>query len=275
MIKSIIVKLYSSLINLNRCCLWYIDYLNFRFFCTPKKRKRVDKFQRALILIPHADDEWVGCSCIINNVSDVLLVNVDMQGGDSGDLHKERLHELNKVADQFNKTLTTLPFPKEESLRAIVDRFRPTHIYVPFFFDWHQEHIQTMFLLKDALRSLTFNTTVAMYQVSLPIIPEMVTHYIPMNKDTFVNKWKFFECIYKTQLGIPYKRFSINEKINGAYVGSYAVEVFSYMTKDEWLRMIDDWTLTNEEMALIKTNLQRIRKTRVLLKSFYNKRMEL
>ena len=273
MIKSTIVKLYSNLASLKRCCLWHIDYLICSSFNTKKELKVVDNSQRALILIPHADDEWVGCSSIINNVSDVLLVNVDMQGGDSVYLHKERLQELNKVAEQFNKTLANLILPKEESLRAIVDRFRPTHIYVPFFFDWHQEHIQTMILLKDVLSSLDINATVAMYQVSLPIIPEMVTHYIPMNRGTFINKWNFFECMYKTQLGIPYKRFSINEKINGAYVGSYAVEVFSYMTKDEWLIMIDNWILTNEETTLIKMNLQRIRKTRVLLKSFYKKRI--
>ncbi|MBE5966481.1 MAG: hypothetical protein E7255_05875, partial [Lachnospiraceae bacterium] len=50
---------------------------------------------RIVILIPHSDDEWIGCSRIINTFNnDVTLCDIDMSGGDSESVHLRRKQEM-------------------------------------------------------------------------------------------------------------------------------------------------------------------------------------
>lgn len=60
---------------------------------------------RIMILIPHADDEWIGCSRIIMCKEDVLLCNMDMKGGDTNFLHQRRYKELLYLAHKYKKVL--------------------------------------------------------------------------------------------------------------------------------------------------------------------------
>ena len=111
-----------------------------------------------------------------------------------------------------------------------------------------------------------------MYQVSMPIPRNCITHINPMSKIEWKRKWKTFEEIYKSQIGIPYKRFAINERVNGAVCESYAGEAFVYCGASVWLANYDEWLLTSDEKKEVLMNLQSIEKINQTVKEFNQKR---
>lgn len=273
MIKNILIKIYNHIISIVRLCRWTLDYRYIKGSCQYLDIPKLDIKQRSIILVPHADDEWIGCSSVIRNSSEVILLNMDMQGGDSSALHNHRLRELEQIAKKYAVKLITVSSFKEQSLYKIINYFDPHYLYLPFFFDWHEEHIMTMRILHNVLLGNDYKFNIVMYQVSLPIIPKICTHYYPLKKQEFVSKWSIFHEFYKSQLRIPYKRFSINERINGAYVKEYAAEFFCLTSVTEWLLNINNWILSDYEKSLILRNLLKINSTRRLLTDFYDKRV--
>lgn len=93
-----------------------------------------------------------------------------------------------------------------------------------------------------------------------------------MSKIEWKRKWKMFEGIYKSQTGIPYKRFAINERVNGAVCESYAGEAFVYCGSSAWLANYDEWLLTSDEIKEALMFLQSIEKINQTVKGFNQKR---
>lgn len=235
----------------------------------PKVTKTLDMTASYLILAPHADDEWIGCSQIIMRCEHSVILNMDMPGGDTAELHQERFKEMSSLAKKFNKRLITIGKNKEESLSEIIDEIKPDYICLPHFFDWHPEHIQVMQYLRRSISSVSYRGKVSMYQVSLPMHPDFVNCCVPVEKADYLNKWKIFEDVYKTQTIISYRRFMANERINGVLSDSYGAEVYSIDGVELWLKELDNLTLTHSEIIEIKSYLSNITLTRNCVKKFY------
>ncbi len=228
---------------------------------------------KILILIPHSDDEWIGCSQIIKRRwNDIVFCNMDMSGDDEEAVHKVRYKELENTATLYNIQLETMKESKEDYLCELVKKINPSLIMVPFFLDWHQEHIVVMNVLENALKRISDkNTVVGMYQVSLPILPEMVTTSFGIDKNELRGKWKYFKSNYKTQRSFPYKRFMLNERINGAISNNYAAEIYCLMGAENWCYMKQKWQLSRDEIEAVKGRLNDISKTRLYLKNVYSR----
>lgn len=223
-----------------------------------------------LVLAPHADDEWVGCSQILISKSAVKICNMDMSGGDSEKLHKERFQEMTKIAKITNRELETISGTYDDKvakLKKNIQDFRPRYIAVPFYFDWHDEHIEVMGILKDALLLFNGEKDVLMYQVSVPIPLEMITHCLQMNKEQHKNKWKTFNRIYKTQLSIPWIRFQYNERISGKFCGGYAAEVFVCEKGKYWAQSLEERIISESQRKVLISNLQDLKAVRDITKS--------
>lgn len=271
--KRFLYKLYSKILSILYVWKWSIDVLLLRK--SIKKKTEAPKTVRGklLVLIPHADDEWVGCSQLLcDEKLDVILLNVDMQGGDGEELHIHRRKELQQIANNYNRKLITIGDNKEQALRRVIEENSPNIICVPYFFDWHPEHIAVMNCLFRVVNDSTYKNDVLMYQVSLPILPEECNYWIPMNKDQWARKWSVFEEVYKSQISIPYKRFACNERINGAVCGDYAAEVYQLISADIWQSQLPNHLLKQTEIDKVKTSIMDIAKTRKFLSSFYKNR---
>lgn len=266
-------KVYFLYISRKKYRKWIADCNQLRSEQNVKPFYSLPTKEKSIILVPHADDEWVGCSSVVRDCSEVLLVNMDMQGGDNSTLHQDRRAELSAIATRYRKKLETIVDDKVVSVSSIIRNYNPEIIYVPFYFDWHEEHIQTMKILKDALIETGNNLRIAMYQVSLPIISDRVTHCVTYDKCKWTEKWDMFEEVYTSQLHIPYKRFAISERIQGALCSSYAAEVFSICRSEEWLSNFDEWLLKPDEVEWVKSNLQDLIKMNELIKEFSRKRV--
>ncbi len=272
-LKVFLYKIYSMLKFQLGVLKWSYDTWVLRNVIKKKDREEKIIGGKILVLIPHADDEWVGCSQLLMNKDlEVILFNMDMQGGDTVELHAHRREELQSIADLCERKLITSGENKEQLLKECVDEIHPDIVCVPYYFDWHPEHVKVMNHLFWVMNHTEYKGRIMMYQVSLPILPEECNYWIPMSKGQWKQKWMHFEDVYLSQITIPYKRFSSNERINGAICGNYAAEVFRIETVGNWKAKLSQYQLNSEETKELKASLMDIAKTRRILSSILESR---
>ena len=252
------IKLVFRYVRRRICNLrWVIQAIVESLFTEPKKTETPNVNASFLVLIPHADDEWIGCSQIISKMKSVTLVDMDMEGGDEQEIHNLRKKELRLISDKYNRALYTLRKEKHDEFLRIIKESSPSYVLLPFFYDWHPEHIKVMDMLEQVLKKDCIDTNILMYQVSVPIGYKWINCVMPMSRHDLKRKWDTFREIYVTQQHIPYFRFKMQERINGRLTQSYASEVFSKMSRNEWLAAkpkIITKALKEKEQILRKLN---------------------
>ena len=254
-----------------RVLLNRIKWNNERFFYKVDKKKALDYIPtgKKILLIPHSDDEWIGCSQIIKNDNDVLIVNMNMSGNDTIDVHKKRYNEMFLTANNYNIAIKTLLNDKINSLSNIILEEKPKYVCLPYYIDWHEEHIEVMNILKKAIEKSKYSLDIIMYQVSLPMYGKDITNYIKLTKKEWRFKWYFFKDNYKTQENFPYFRFATNERINGKYFGCFAAEVFCIMPGDKWISQLNRKLLSKKQREEVLDKLHSIKETRNYLKGLH------
>lgn len=236
-IKKLLARIITLLFSINRQISWIFQYIFFQ----PSTKKNTlitfsytrDKF---LVLIPHADDELIGCFQLIkSNPKATQLFYFEFTGSDTSSQNIiKRGEELKLFCDQLGLHLTVSEGNYQQELASIITSFQPNYLVIPSFVDWHPEHIRVNTILKDLLVQHLYPVQICQYQVTVPIDPAFITHVVPMNRNDQNNKWKLFATIYKSQKTIPILRFKLQEKINGSIVSAYAAEVFSVDTVENW-----------------------------------------
>ena len=222
--------------------------------------------KQKLILIPHADDEWIGCSRVILNDNTSILFDMDMSGNDSDQQHILRKKELKKVALETGCVYKCISiYDKVKSLIEIIENRKPYYIFLPYYYDWHSEHIDVMRILKEALSTTCYNCKIAMYQVSLPMISRHITNYYPMCKEECEGKWRFFNKQYVTQKYLPTIRFASHEYINGGLFSCYSAEVFSVVESKDWCSRVDRLIMSEQERKVALKNINNIKNIRTII----------
>lgn len=271
MIKEHLLKIYVWFLNFIKPLKWFMEYKKEKNKIVYKPSILSDFKGKSLILLPHVDDEWMGCSqLLLQQDAEVLLLDMDMPGGDTDSVHNQRKEELIFVEKTTNKPVQKIGSNKVDSLRSIIKEWEPNYIFLPFFIDWHDEHIQVMRYLRSTLENnayLNQPLKVVGYQVSAPIPGQFITHALPMSKTEWEKKWQLFKSLYPSQKHIPYKRFALQECVNGAYVKSFAAEVFTVNTVTEWLDLFNKLLLTTQEKIDLKNNLSSISRVRNIINS--------
>lgn len=268
-IKKIILLVLQSRQNL----FWILQAFFIRFRIKHDVTVKNGDFNGTkLILMPHCDDEWIGCSQIICNNTQVTICDMDMSGGDSVELHSIRKSELLKVITKYNLKYKLLGGNRIQELLEILQSIRPNYVFLPFFKDWHSEHIEVMALLKDVLKIYSPQINIAMYQVSLPISGKYITHANGMDLQLLNEKWDTFKKIYTTQNCIKIVRFKANEIINGKYIKAFSAEAYCVMTKEQWLNNYDSLILNKSERQYSRNNINSLFKIHRFLEQTFIKR---
>ena len=227
----------------------------------------------SFILIPHVDDEWIGCSQVVLSNTDVYLCDMDMPGGDCDEIHAERKKELDLMAEKFNHPVIAISNDKVYSLKKEIMEKRPRNIFVPFFIDWHSEHQEVINILHDSLsqleRQYLDSLYVIMYQVSVPMPYKAINCGLSMSIKSCYYKWNVFKQIYSTQTMIPRFRFACNEYINGGVVKKMMMEPYSKLKATEWLNHHLIFSPFFYEMGMLKDNVNNLNESRKAAMSFY------
>lgn len=263
----IVIRKVKALFRiLNREYRWYRDARACRKVLSPKLIREIPK-GRKIVLMPHSDDEWIGCSQILLHQSEqVLVVNMDMNGGDGEQLHKTRRKEAELVAEKYGYRFITVQKRLNDLVQILNDE-QPECVFLPCYLDWHEEHIIVMELFQKAAIQAGYTGSVGMYQVSLPIPEKMINFGMAMTKGQLKEKWKCLRKMYETQAFLSTKRFMLNEYINGGISGTYALEAYSICAFQDWNASWKESLLTKEEKKNCVDNLQHIGYVRIMLQS--------
>lgn len=259
----VILRKCKSVVRiLKRNIDWNRDAQKYRALVNQNTVKRLPK-KRIIILMPHADDEWIGCSQLLQNYSkEILVINMDMDGGDNQSLHIKRRREAENVARRLQYRFITLQGDKVKALTRIFNEEKAEGIFLPCYFDWHKEHIETMEIFQKSYADMEHKGLVAMYQVSLPIPFSLINAGIEMDKSELKKKWKCFKQCYKTQNFLPVRRFAINEYINGGITNSFACEGFLISSFEIWQDGFQKYKFDEKTAAYFQKNLHDIKGVR-------------
>lgn len=108
--KRLILCVYNKLRRLRNEHRWNKECkLQLRKIKSKCSAFQLQKESSFVIILPHADDEWIGCGSLISS-SDykVSLCNADMEGGDSESIHLIRRAEIERLANMYSKPIHTL-----------------------------------------------------------------------------------------------------------------------------------------------------------------------
>ena len=169
-----------------------------------------------------------------------------------------RKYETTKLLDRYKLNLLDVSNNRKNDLKNIIKELAPDIIFTPSYIDWHEEHIETTKLLLEVLIDINknhnlYNPKISMYQVSVPLKLEQITHCIPMNKKELFSKWYIFFKTYLSQRYLPIVRFALNEYINGKMIDCFSGEVFSISEYDEWEYNFKKFLTQYKDIGFLKT----------------------
>lgn len=235
---------------------WQMDSILCRKKIKQKELLSLDN-KRIVVLAPHSDDEWIGCCRLLLSYPDnITVINMDMHGGDSEELHTLRFKEMQCVAKEIGYELITTGQDKEDFLCQFLIDNAIDLVMLPCYYDWHDEHFEVMEILSHAVEKSGYDGLIGMYQVSLPIPFQKINYGLPMKKKELRYKWICLKKFYGSQSFLPVRRFMINEHINGKLSGSYALEAYSVQDFNTWKNGY--LSLEAEDKIKLSDNIQNI-----------------
>lgn len=218
-----------------------------------------------LILVPHADDESIGCGAILRkhaeNNSTITLVNMtdgcgSMSNLDRDNLRKIRKDELHQICCALKiNDIIHLDFTDgmlevgEDSISRIAEIIwtrKPDVIYVPFFCDFHKDHVATSQILASALRRTCLSCQIRTYEIQVPITPVLFNSYLEIS-DSLYNYKKNLLRQYQSQT-LSLDSVFLSWELNAAFIkNARRVEVFFVTDSSTYSFLVEFFVRNCEE----------------------------
>ncbi|KGN72320.1 hypothetical protein HQ47_10280 [Porphyromonas macacae] len=210
-----------------------------RLACGINIEEKLHKGERVLCLVPHADDEYLGCLNLLENamLSTVQLAYYGFTGREESD--PQRDSEIKKLAKIKGFTLDILDnvYQKNEAYRLSwlknqISNIKPTIILAPTYCDWHPEHRAVANDLYEIAKLDTeVDKKIFSYHISVPLaigIQGIPVYYYGINKKSSLKKKREFLDFYPSQTAINTERFEYQHRINAKILclQDYTAEIF-------------------------------------------------
>ncbi|MDR1417857.1 MAG: PIG-L family deacetylase [Endomicrobium sp.] len=196
---------------------------------------------KVLAIAPHQDDEAVGCAgTLVKHVKSGGHLEIVFCTKDS----QERMEESKKSAEIIgSKKNHYMHFPARslngnkdfrENLENVLNAVKPEAIFLPFFFDKHDDHIAISWALNKIKKKINLDFIVYAYSVWSPLNPNCL---FDISKEWDIKR-QAIEC-YKTQL-VTRDYIKIAQGLNQYWGevkerGMMYAEVFLKMTVQEYI----------------------------------------
>lgn len=261
--KKILINIYNCFRNQQKLNGWNKQVKSIRGCIECRDIEKLEPEGKYLLLLPHADDEWIGASSVISSSEyELVLCNMNMPGGDDVKLHRIREIELNNLARTYERKIHKY----ENNLKDIISYEKPDHIMVPFFVDWHQEHLEVINTLYEyIINHVNLGFDIIMYQVSVPIGERYINRVNGLSRTQYKEKWNTFKQIYQSQKKIPYNRFACNDKISGGLCDSYAAEVFVKLNLPDWVQLHNKLIIKRNQHSDLKNHINDLQAIRNII----------
>ena len=227
-----ILEFKKILLRLFYYIQWGIQ--RFKLSCDKNKYESISMIelqQPSLLIVPHADDELIGCYGLIssNLINDVIYC-----GYATDEMADIRQKELNTFMSRFSSKLIVSEGRIEDDILNLLNKNRYKSIFLPSPLDWHPDHRGLSNMLLDCLSNIAdYNPDIYLYTITVPHCEFGTLEYRALSNTIFKNKWSDFERCYKSQLHLPIRRFKQKERIQGYMCSKDAVELYMYVTVSE------------------------------------------
>ncbi|MBU1627008.1 PIG-L family deacetylase [bacterium] len=186
-------------------------------------------FKNVLVLSPHPDDDVLGCGGAIikhKRAGDTVSV-ICFTDGSRGNLQSERdeslisirkeemkkAHELLRIDRLFNIDAEDGKLAADDKIvdktAEILKEISPDAIYIPFFIDFHKDHVETSVILLKGLNRSKFKGKCIAYEVNSPIFPNTI-----LNISDCIDQKKDAVNCFKTQLSVNNYIHTVIEGLN-------------------------------------------------------------
>ena len=257
-IKNFIKPVYLRCRKVIQELKWYIQYYEAkRKELYPKKliRLNFDTSKKIIVLVPHADDEWIGTYSLIKQCnSNLHCIYFNLFGNDYSDKNIQiRNLEIRKSSNYWGFTLVNNYNYNVEALLKELNNAKMC--FVPSPFDWHEEHRKVFHTFVEAYSMINKeqkdNLEIYCYCVSVPHPNRVRQYYIPLTKNDIDRKWKTFSKIYYSQAFMPAFRYKLQLKMVPKEVG-YAAQTFLKMDENT---LLHESVLNKDEINIKKISL--------------------
>lgn len=254
-------KIYISMFKYWQYFYWYCQYLHARFrklYPLYLTRLMIDHNDKVVVLVPHADDEWIGPYSIIKDrPSKLHCIYFNLFGIDYSEENiRKRNVEIKKSSEYWGFTLDNVYKYDVDALCQLIKDAR--YCFIPSPFDWHEEHRKVFLTFVMAFNKLTIEQreklNVFYFSVSVPHPCDKAQFYIPLTKKELNEKWSQFVKIYHSQAFMPACRYKLQLRLVPKTVG-YAAQTF--IKADEELLLYDKKLITNTSVACMLSGLQK------------------
>ena len=226
--------------------------------------------EKIVVLVPHADDEWIGPYSVIRQRPPKLHVVYFNLFGDNysdGNIYI-RNSEIKASSEYWGFMLVANHTYDVKSLCEELQDAK--YCFLPSPYDWHEEHrkvFRTFVEAYNKLKDEQKNRLEAYYYcVSVPHPKSLSLFYIPLNKGEVDEKWNQFSKIYHSQAFMPSLRYKLQMRLVPSEVG-YAAQTFIQANID---RLFKDYEFVNtpnvvQELANLKNHINNIVASRRML----------
>lgn len=212
-----------------------------------------EELRNPLILVPHADDEWIGCSQILKNASEKTIYYFNFLGNNySKENELTRLHELKNLQKQIRFNLQVSQKQEDyKDLEKLIIENDFSSIFIPSPIDWHAEHILTNKIFLNLFPNIE-NQKIPFYfyHVSVPLSRQMEKKHLPMNRKDVKEKEDAFIKHYPSQRNLPIERFTLQNRLSAIGSGHFAIETYAKISFTTWGKLLQFIDLYYEEYFL-------------------------
>jgi len=207
------------------------------------RTNNINEYNKILVVVPHADDELIGCyNFIKKNNKKIKLFYCGYLGTKTNYLNKNiRLKEFIGVCDYLNVDFSISQGNlKDELYKEILD-YSPDLILLPYYLDWHEEHREVNYLIYAIIKKYNKRLIqkIGCYKISTPIPASQVNFIVSLAKKDLNEKKKVFYKYYRSQKYLPLNRFFYEDRAYGRLFKLYAAEIYSIFDIDTWKKKIE------------------------------------
>lgn len=246
MIKNIVKLFYIWCLKTIQNMKWFVQYCQAKhqkLYPAQLTRLKLDKDEKLVVLVPHADDEWIGPYSIIKDCPQKLCcVYFNLFGNDYSEKNiRTRNSEIKASSDYWGfKLVNNYNYDVEVLCMELKNASK---CFVPSPYDWHKEHrkvFQTFVKAYNILdESERIKLEVYYFCVSLPHSYKEPQYYVPLTKKNLYDKWQVFPRIYHSQAFMPALRYKLQLKLVPSDIG-YAAQTFIKASMD---KLMEDYKL--------------------------------
>lgn len=257
---------------------WHKDFF---LLSAPYNRKSLFKvntkdLQNVLILAPHSDDEWIGCSQIIKKSKKCTVYYFNFLGNNyNKDNEQIRLKEIENLCKIFKLNLVvSSSYDDYSDLKNLIYDNNFSHVFLPFPIDWHYEHLKVNLIFREVLNEkYNYKFKKLHYNISMALPCQNKILYSPLSKQELREKRNVFLKNYLSQHGTSIYRMNLQCRLNAKNTNHKALETYSSLDWNTWEKLLDfsekNYHTKYKPLVHILDKIQKIRsQTNVIFHEF-------